>query len=81
VADNPDQEISLKSFHCKIVNDHAALKAEANSYTSIPQIAKVDKLLVQKNYEQIKQDVQDIIESEMQRILNNSALKNLVIEK
>jgi len=41
----------------------------------------VDKLIVQKNYEQIKQDVQDIIESEMQRILNNSALRNLVIEK
>jgi hypothetical protein len=81
VADNPDQEISLKSFHCKIANDHAALKAEANSYTPIPHFAKVDKLMVQKNYEQIKQDVQDIIESEMQRILNNSALRNLVIEK
>lgn len=81
VADNPDQEISLKSFHCKIVNDHAALEAEAKSYALIPEFSKVDKLTVQRNYDQVKQDVRDIIESEMQRILHNPALKNLVIEK
>lgn len=81
VADNPEQVINLKSFHCKIINDHKALEAEANSYSPIPPFAKVDKAIVQRNYDQIKQDVQDIIESEMQRILHTPALKNLVIEK
>ena len=32
VADNPDQVITLKAFHCKIINDHDALKKEADSY-------------------------------------------------
>jgi hypothetical protein len=28
LADNPDQEIELKTFCCEIINDHARLKAE-----------------------------------------------------
>src|ERR1044072_5713843 len=43
VADNPDQVIDLKSFHCEILNDHTALKSESESYQSIPEIHKVDR--------------------------------------
>ena len=32
VADNPDQVINLKSFHCKIINDHVALENETKAY-------------------------------------------------
>jgi len=81
VADNPDQVINLKSFHCRIMNDHATLKTESESYQPIPEIAKVDNAIIQRNYQQIKQEVQDIIETEIERILNDPEKENLVVKK
>lgn len=81
VADNPDQIINLKSFHCKIINDHAALQSENEAYQSIPEIRKVDNIIIQRNYLQIKQNVQDIIESEMECILNDPAKESMVVKK
>ncbi len=81
VADNPDRVINLKSFHCKIVNDNAALKSEGEAYQSIPEIRKVDDTIIQRTYQQIKQEVQDIIETEMEKILNNPAKENIVVKK
>jgi hypothetical protein len=37
--------------------------------------------MVQRNYLQIKQDVQDIIHSEMERLLNDPGLAHLVVRK
>ncbi len=81
VADDPDNKIELKTFHCEIVNDHEALKQEQDSYKEIPVIRKLDNAMVQRNYLQIKQDVQDIIQSEMERVLNDPGLKHLLIKK
>lgn len=81
VADNPDQVIDRKAFHCRIINDHEALKAESDSYKPIPEICKVDNAIIQRNYQQIKQEVQDIIETEMEKILNDPARENMVVRK
>jgi len=81
VADNPDQIIHLKSFHCKIVNDHALLKKEQDAQKEIPVIAEVDNTFVQRNYQQIKQDVEDIIESEMQRLQSDPGTERLIVKK
>ncbi len=81
VADDPDCKIELKTFHCEILNDHAALKKEQDNYKEIPVIRKLDNAMVQRNYLQIKQDVQDIIQSEMERVLNDPGLAHLVIKK
>lgn len=81
VADDPDCKIELKAFHCSIVNDHAALKREESSYQEIPTLRKLDNAMVQRNYLQIKQDVQEIIQSEMERVLNDPALAHLVVQK
>jgi len=69
------------SFHCEILNDHDALKQEQESYREIPVIRKLDNAMVQRNYLQIKQDVQDIIQSEMERVLSDPGLSHLVIKK
>jgi hypothetical protein len=53
------------------MNDHASLKTENDSYQLIPEIAKVDNAIIQRNYQRIKQEVQDIIETEMERVLND----------
>ncbi|MBC5862829.1 conjugal transfer protein MobC [Flavobacterium turcicum] len=81
VADDPDCKIDLKTFHCEIVNDHLALKKEQENYEDITVIRMVDNSMVQRNYLQIKQDIQDIIHSEMERLLNDPALAYLVIKK
>jgi hypothetical protein len=81
VADDPHQKIELKAFHCQLLNDHQALKREQESYKEIPVIRSLDNAMVQRNYLQIKQDIQDIINSEMARLLNDPGLGHLVIKK
>lgn len=70
--------MELKAFRCEIVNDHHALKIEEGNYKEIPSVRKLDGTMVQRNYMQIKQDIQDIIQSEMERLLNDSALAYMV---
>lgn len=81
VADDPDCKIELKSFHCEILNNHEALKREQENYKEIPVIRKLDNAMVQRNYLQIKQDVQEIIQSELERVLSDPGLSHLVVKK
>ncbi|PTQ99192.1 type IV secretory system conjugative DNA transfer VirD4/TraG family protein [Mucilaginibacter yixingensis] len=81
VADNPDCKIELKAFHCEIVNDHAALKKEIDSYVPLPEVMKINNAIVERNYLEIKQDIRDIIELEMERLLSDPALAYLIIKK
>jgi predicted nucleotidyltransferase len=78
VADDPDNKIDLKTIHCEILNDHAALKKEQDSYKDIEVIRKLDNSMVQRNYLKIKQD---IIQSERERMPNDPGLSHLVIRK
>jgi hypothetical protein len=81
VADDPENKIALKTFHCEILYDHKALKEEEDSYKDIAVIRKIDNSMVQKNYLQIKQDIQYIIHAEIDRLMNDPALTYLVIKK
>lgn len=65
VADNPDEKIDLKVFHNGIVNDHDALKAEADNYKAIPIIRKIDSDTLTANYFSIKKDIESIINKEV----------------
>jgi hypothetical protein len=81
VADNPDNKIELKAFHCEIQNDIPALQKEEANYKEIHVIRQVDNAMIQRNYLQIKQDVQDIVQAEYARIMNDPALAHLIIKK
>jgi len=81
VADDPDNKIELKTFHCEIVNDHEALKKEQESYLDIPVIRVLDNSMIQMNYLQVKRDIEEIAENEMERLMNDPALKHLIIQK
>lgn len=81
VADNPDCKIELKAFHCEIVNDHAALKKEIDGYVLLPEVRKINNAIVERNYLQIRQDIRDIIDLEMERLLSDPALAHLIIKK
>ena len=81
VADDPDKKIELKAFYCQVLNDHEVLKKEQDNYKNLPVIRKVDNAIVQRNYVQIKQEVQDIVNTEVRRIISTPGLKHLVIKK
>lgn len=81
VADTPQQKIALKAFHCQIVNDFEAINAEESMYKPIPIVRMVDESMVNRNYLQIKQDIQEIKNAEMTRLMNDPALHHLIINK
>jgi len=79
VADNPDQKIELKTFCAEIVNDHKTLAAEVVSYNEIPKISNVTQKVALENYSQVKKDVLDIIQNEIERMLDTPDLTDLII--
>lgn len=81
VADDPDKKIEMKTFHCEIQNDHASLKKEEAGYKEIQVIRKIDNSMVQRNFIQVKQDIKDIIDAEIGRMLNSPEMRHLVIKK
>ncbi|CAM3970767.1 hypothetical protein FLSI110296_06280 [Flavobacterium sinopsychrotolerans] len=81
VSDDPDCKIELKTFHCEIVINHDALKKEENHYKDIAIIRKIDTAMVQRNYLQVKQDVLEIMQSEMERLLGDPSLTYLMLKK
>jgi hypothetical protein len=81
VADNPDCRIDLKAFHCEIINDHEALNQEIAGYKEIPEVRQINNGIVQRNYLQIKQDVQELIQEVTERLLSDPALSHLVVKK
>ena len=80
VADDPNCKIELKTFHCEIVNDREGLKKEEDNYNDIAIIRKIDNTMVQLNYLQVKQDIQEIMQSEIERLLHDPSLAYLVLK-
>jgi ketopantoate reductase len=81
VADDPLSKIELKAFHCEIQNDHTAMQKEEAGFKDIEPVRKIDQGMIQRNYEQVKQDVQEIIQSEIEALLADPARAHLVVRK
>jgi hypothetical protein len=86
VCDNIDERIDQKIFHAEIVIDSAKVKAETDRYKPIPILTDFHddtpeksrmKAIIQRNYEQVKADVIQIISDEKQRILSTPELSHL----
>jgi len=69
VADTPDQKIKLKMFHAEIQNDHEAIAEEEKAYKPIPVIERVSYGDIIENYIQIKKDIDELFEIELEKIL------------
>ena len=80
-ADNPDCKIKLKTFHSEIINDHKQLKKEEDTYQEIRPVRIINNTMIERNYLQIKDDISEIVNSEMERLLHDPALCHLVIKK
>lgn len=70
VADDSHEKIKLKKFHCEILNDSEALKREQNSYKDLPLITSIESNMISENYFKIKRDVEQLIETEIEILLN-----------
>src|SRR5690606_7311887 len=86
VSYNFDELIEQKIFHAEFVVDNEKVYAETKAYKKIPQILSfVDehgndnmKQVIEANYRQVKADIVQIVESEMERIKNDPDLQHLV---
>jgi hypothetical protein len=65
VADNPDQRIPQKIFHCELQNDHETLTKEAAAFKEIPRIRDISAEDIQENYLKIKADIRNLIADEL----------------
>ena len=86
VSDNFDQRIDQKIFHAEIVVDAKAVEAETKKYVDIPQLTDFgdsgdekirQQIAIQKNYDDVRQSVKDIIEREIARIKADPSLSHL----
>jgi hypothetical protein len=80
-ADDPDNQIELKTFHCRIQNDHNSLKKERENYIALPEVRQVDIGMIQRNYLQIKLDIENFVSNEIGNMINDPAISKLVIRK
>lgn len=68
VADDPDQKIKLKMFHCEIHNEAEKLNEELKRFKPIPKVSGVTNQQIMDNYFQVKLDIQNLIEQEVYRL-------------
>jgi len=86
VSDNFDERIEQKIFHAEIVVDNDKVAAETKNYQKIPEILSfvneagedMMKQEIEANYRQIKLDIIQVIETELERIKNDPDLQHLV---
>ena len=86
VSDNFNERIEQKIFHAEIVVDTDKVKREESHYQPIPIINDFKdangndcmKQAIQDNYNQIKEDVKQIVKDELERIAGDESLKHLI---
>lgn len=86
VADNFDERIEQKIFHCEIVVDNERVSAETKAYKKIPVITNfvdengVDRMkeMIKENYDRIKAEAKQIVADELERIRNDENLRHLL---
>ena len=86
VADNFGEEIDQKIFHSRIIVDSAKVAAETKAYRKIPVVNDfldeegndIMQEQIERNYIQIKADVEQIIIDEIERIRQDPDLRHLL---
>ena len=89
VADNFNERIEQKIFHCEIVVDAEKVKREEQAYKPIPVITDFTdadgndrmKEMIQENYNRIRAEVRQIVADELQRIQSDPEQQHLLQNK
>jgi len=62
IADDPDNKIELKTFHCDIQNDHKAIEWQVQNYEDLPNVRTIKQAEVHANYRRIKEDIRNMVD-------------------
>ena len=66
-----------KAFHATVVKRDGT----AQPAFQLPKVRQVDPSTLEENFHRIKEEVKDLVKSEMKRIMNDPKLKLLVVKK
>ena len=78
VADNPMEKIKLKTFHCEIIPNRNNI---INSRATLPLLREVDATMVAANYSNIKNEIIQIIDTVLEKLMNEPARADRIIRK
>lgn len=87
VADNFGEEIDQKIFHSRIIVDSAKVSAETKAYKKIPIVNEfkdengndIMQEQIERNYSRIKDEVEQIVQDEMERIKADPVLRKRLL--
>ena len=87
VADNFGEEIDQKIFHSRIIVDSAKVSAEMKAYKKIPIVNEfkdengndIMQEQIERNYSRIKDEVEQIVQDEMERIKADPELRKRLL--
>lgn len=87
VADNFGEEIDQKIFHSRIIVDSAKVSAEMKAYKKIPIVNEfkdengndIMQEQIERNYSRIKDEVEQIVQDEMDRIKADPELRKRLL--
>lgn len=87
VADNFGEEIDQKIFHSRIIVDSAKVSAETKAYKKIPIVNEfkdengndIMQEQIERNYSRIKDEVEQIVQDEMERIKADPELRKRLL--
>lgn len=87
VADNFGEEIDQKIFHSRIIVDSAKVSAETKAYKKIPIVNEfkdengndIMQEQIERNYSRIKDEVEQIVQNEMERIKADPELRKRLL--
>ncbi|MBL7759145.1 MAG: YWFCY domain-containing protein [Sediminibacterium sp.] len=69
VADDPNEKIKLKMFHAEFVQDTKKINEEIKTFKPIPKVYDISSQDVLDNYFQIKLDIKNLVENEVNRLI------------
>ncbi|MES2329290.1 MAG: YWFCY domain-containing protein [Bacteroidota bacterium] len=78
VADNPDQPITQKAFHAKIIQPE---NKKEKTDTIVPDKTPASPADIQNNFNQIKEDIQQLYDAIIDELMNDPAKEHLIIKK
>ncbi len=87
VADNFGEEIDQKIFHSRIIVDSAKVSVETKAYKKIPIVNEfkdengndIMQEQIERNYSRIKDEVEQIVQDEMERIKADPELRKRLL--
>ena len=87
VADNFGEEIDQKIFHSRIIVDSTKVSAETKAYKKIPIVNEfkdengndIMQEQIERNYSRIKDEVEQIVQDEMERIKADPELRKRLL--